>query len=67
MARTNRTARNRNVSRAGTRHLSRDIARQLNHMPDAELYALSESADREVARLAGQIAHRRAEALAASK
>lgn len=43
---------------------ARTVAREIRNLPDADIYALTYSADRSVRRVADRIAHERAEAYA---
>jgi hypothetical protein len=63
MAKPRRVNTAKQIDSATVRH----IARQIKRMGDAEIYALSLSADRTTRRIASQIAHERAEAYAMSE
>jgi len=59
MPRTNRKP--RNSTRAVTARAAHTVASQIRHLSDADVYALTFSADRAMRRIADQEAHKRAE------
>lgn len=60
MSKPRRTNTNKQITSATVRH----IARQIQRMSDAEVFALSLSGDRTTRRIASQVCHQRAEAFA---